>query len=441
LKPTLAQRRELDPTILPRPEHPISRKKIDPNAVRVLYRLQRAGFKAYLVGGSVRDLMLGRQPKDFDAATDAKPQEIKRLFRNSRIIGRRFRLVHVFFKGGIVEVATFRRDPPEEDQDSAPGELLITSDNRFGTPREDAFRRDFTINALFYDISDFSLIDYVGGIEDLKHRLIRVIGDPGVRFREDPVRMLRACEFAARLGFGIEQQTEEAIHRHRKELSKASPARVSEEVLALLRCGHAGTAIQWLHDLDLLEVLLPEAYAMVSTGERGLADFARVLPTLDRWMGENRELSDGVVLALILLPTLLLKRYDLETEGGSYQPLSRSEIDDLVEEVSEPFIRRFSLSRARSQAMLFALIAFLRFGAPKWRDADRDRFVRRPGFQDALTLLEILVAATGEGGDELKAWRKASKGIEEDATPSTRRPGGRGRPRRRRRKGGGGRKS
>jgi poly(A) polymerase len=221
------------PRVLARSEHPVSRSLIDKNALKVLYRLQSAGYKAYLVGGGVRDLMLGRKPKDFDVVTDARPNEIRRVFRNARIIGRRFRLAHVLFQEGVVEVSTFRRVPtpaetraaaastaedPQTGEQRAPRDLLITSDNTFGNPREDAFRRDFTVNALFYNIADFTLIDYTGGVDDLQRRLIRAIGDPDVRFQEDPVRMLRACEFAARLGFGIEHHTQEAIERQKNEL-------------------------------------------------------------------------------------------------------------------------------------------------------------------------------------------------------------------------------
>ena len=213
---------EADPVVRPRPEHPISRSSISENTLKVLYRLHKTGYRAYLCGGGVRDLLLGRRPKDFDVATDARPEEIRRVFRNSRVIGRRFRLVHVFFGDEIVEVATFRREPPPEEQAGDEDEgLLITSDNTYGTAREDAFRRDFTINALFYDIADFSVIDYVGGLADLDQRVLRAIGDPDVRFQEDPVRMLRACEFAGRLGFRIEPRTQEATHRQRRELEAA----------------------------------------------------------------------------------------------------------------------------------------------------------------------------------------------------------------------------
>ncbi len=168
---------EMAPVVVARPDHSISRKLISEGAVKVLYRLKNAGYKGYMCGGAVRDLMLGKLPKDFDVCTDAEPRELRRLFRNARIIGRRFRLAHVIFRDGIVEVSTFRRTPDPEEQKGGPEDLLITSDNAFGTPREDAFRRDFTINALFYNVADFSVIDYVGGTEDLEAGLIRVIGE------------------------------------------------------------------------------------------------------------------------------------------------------------------------------------------------------------------------------------------------------------------------
>jgi poly(A) polymerase len=396
---------ELAPRIVARSEHPISRTAIDKNALKVLYRLHKAGYMAYVVGGGVRDLMLGRRPKDFDVGTDARPNEVRRLFGNSRIIGRRFRLVHVYFQDGdVVDVSTFRRDP-EPDEQSAPGELLITSDNTYGTPRQDAFRRDFTINALFYNIADFTVIDYTGGIEDLRKRLVRAIGDPGVRFREDPVRMLRACEFAGRLGFSIEAGTQEAIHQHRRELEKASPARVTEEIAQLLRCGHAGAAMQWMLELGLLEVLLPEAYAMLAADERGLGDFGQILPVIDRLIASGRELPDTVLLAALLLPKIMLRRDDVE--GIGQRPMSRAAIEELVDEESEPLLARFTISNLKSQQIRRALVGFFRLCEPRWSFAERVRFTRRPLFEDALALFELLVLATGEGGEALAEWQDA----------------------------------
>ncbi|MEE8138609.1 MAG: polynucleotide adenylyltransferase PcnB [Thermoanaerobaculia bacterium] len=392
------------PRILARPDHPVSRRHIASNAIKVLYRLHRAGFKAYLVGGAVRDLMMERPPKDFDVSTDARPQQVRKLFRNSRIIGRRFRLAHVFFRDGIVEVSTFRRNPDPEAQESAPGELLITDDNVYGTPEEDAFRRDFTVNALFYNVADFSVIDYVGGIEDLEEGLIRAIGDPAVRFREDPVRMLRACELAGRLGFQLEEGTRKAVRRHRSEIEKASPARLTEELIQLLRCAAAAPAFQMMLELGLLETLLPEAYLLLRASQHGAGEFEQILPALDRMVRGDAEFSDAGLLSILLLPKVLLRRRDVETMGGGR--ISRAALGRLTSEAVVPFLQRFGLSRARAEQIQQALWAFHRLGEP-WRTAaQRIRFAGSPGFDDAFHLLEILVEATGQGGKELGIWRE-----------------------------------
>ncbi len=417
------------PRILDRSEHNISRKTIDPNTLKVLYRLHNSGKKAYMVGGAVRDLLLDRQPKDFDVGTDARPGEIRRLFRNSRIIGRRFRLAHVFFQDGIVEVATFRREPSPEEQDSAQDDLLITSDNTYGTPRQDAFRRDFTINALFYNIADFSVIDYVGGIDDLDDGLIRVIGDPDVRFAEDPVRLLRAIEFAARLGFDLEPETAAGVQRSKQEIAKASPARLTEEVVQLLRCGHAGDALQLMLDFGLLEELLPEVYAMVAADERGLGSFNRIPVVFDDMVEEGRELEDSGVLAALLLPTVLLRRYDIEGVDG--HPMTRSGLEAMVDEVVAPFAARFSLSRARSEQVVGGVKVFLRMCEPEWSPESRRRFAVRRYFDEALLLFEILTRATGEGEEALAAWQEAARDRPEARPPAGNR---RRRPRRRRKR-------
>ena len=254
------------PRILSRPEHIISRKNIDPDALKVLYRLKNNGFVAYLVGGGVRDLLLERQPKDFDIGTSAHPQQVSKLFRNCFIVGRRFRLAHVRFGRKVVEVSTFRRAAEPEE-----GDTLIRRDNTFGTPEEDAFRRDFTVNALFYDIATFSVIDWVGGLEDLEARVIRTIGDPEVRFREDPVRMLRAVALAARLDFTIDRDTAEAdpLPARARSCAAAPPASSRSSTRSCARAARART-FEMLHEYGLLAYLLPEADRAIAAGGEAL---------------------------------------------------------------------------------------------------------------------------------------------------------------------------
>jgi poly(A) polymerase len=417
--------------VLERAEHPISRKQISDPTLKVLYRLHAAGYRAYMVGGGVRDLLLGRQPKDFDVSTDARPEEVRRLFRNSRVIGRRFRLVHVYFKEEIVEVSTFRRQPEVPEQEDE--DLLITSDNTWGTPQEDAFRRDFTINALFYNIADFTVLDYVGGIEDLERRVLRCIGDPRVRFREDPVRMLRACEFAGRLSFDLDPSSQKAIRHLRMELEKASPARVTEEVVQLMRCGHAAPGLDWMRRLGLDQVLLPELAAFEQARRVGLGDLPRLLQALDRRIAQGLETPDAVLFSILLLPALMVQREALEGRRG--RPLSRQQLDLLAAKAVEGLKGRFTLSRARQQEMEQALSGFFRLCEPDLAHNHKLRVARRGGFADALVLFGLLVEATGEGGAALEDWREVARVAR--SQPPARGPAaverrGRRRPRRRR---------
>jgi len=285
------------PRILSRPEHIISRKNIDPDAVRVLYRLKSSGFVAYLVGGGVRDLLLERQPKDFDIATSAHPQQVRKLFRNCFIVGRRFRLAHVRFGRKVIEVSTFRRaSSPEE------GDTLIRRDNTFGTPEEDAFRRDFTVNALFYDIANFSVIDWVNGLPDLEARVIRTIGDPAVRLREDPVRMLRAIALAARLGFTIDRDTAEAIRALRGQIVLSSSARILEEFYKILRQGRSRETFEMLHDYGLLAYMLPDAdRALASGGDALLSSLSR-LDAYRRAGATADQLTNPLLMGSLLVP-------------------------------------------------------------------------------------------------------------------------------------------
>jgi poly(A) polymerase len=295
----------VEPIVIPRSEHALSRRDIDPDALKVLYRLKDANYVAYLVGGSVRDLLLGRQPKDFDVGTSAHPYQVKRLFRNCWIIGRRFRLAHVKFGQKIIEVATFRRqvsavadEPGEMEADGGERDLLIHRDNTFGTPEEDAFRRDFTINALFYDIATFSIIDYVGGLEDLKERVVRSIGDPAERFQEDPVRMLRAIALAARLDFTIDPPVAGAIRSHGAAIARSAPARLVEEYYKILRAGAAERTFRWLAEVGLLGWITPEL-------QRGCSpELWESLARLDayrRRFGPER-LTNAILLGSLLVP-------------------------------------------------------------------------------------------------------------------------------------------
>lgn len=281
--------------VLERPFHGISRREIDQDALKVLYRLNRKGHTAYLVGGAVRDLLLGKTPKDFDVATDARPGQVKKLFANGFLIGRRFRLVHVRFKGGkIIEVATFRRQP-DEDEDA-------DSNNTFGTPEEDAFRRDVTINALFYDISTFSIIDYVGGLEDMEQERIRIIGDPEVRYREDPVRMWRVLRHAARLDFTIDDATAAAIAPCKELLGDCSGARLYEELNKDLRSGAFCSIFHNLHIYGLWPIILGDIGAWYAAHSEETADFLPVLQVLDEAVKKGRSITPEVCYSLLLWP-------------------------------------------------------------------------------------------------------------------------------------------
>jgi poly(A) polymerase len=288
-----------EPRIIPRPEHTLSRKDVSLEALKVLYRLHHAGYKAYLVGGSVRDLLVGKRPKDFDIATDARPGEIRKLFRNSRIIGKRFRLVQVFFRGGkIVEVSTFRC---RSEFDDTPEETLARN-NTFGTPAEDAFRRDLTINGLFYDISDFSLVDYVGGLEDLRRGYIRVIGDPAVRFVRDPVRMLRVLRHAARLDFTIDPAAWEEIRAKGHLLLLCPPARLRDELLKDLKSGAARPFMALMLQSGLFYIMFPTWRQRL--GEEGEALLLDLMERLDIIYQADLSLSETLVWALFLTPYL-----------------------------------------------------------------------------------------------------------------------------------------
>jgi poly(A) polymerase len=407
-----------DPSVIDRSEHSISRRGIPENVLKVLYRLHRSGYRAYLCGGSVRDLMVGRTPKDFDIATDAHPMDVRRLFRNSRIIGRRFRLVHVIFQDMVVEVSTFRREPeraqtpPEEGED-----LLITDDNTFGSPLQDARRRDFTINAMFYNIADFTLIDYVNGLDDIEAKRVRVIGDPEVRFREDPVRMMRAIEFASRLGFEIEETTWHGIVRFRGEILKASPPRVSEEILELLRRGWSNGAFRLMVESKLLEPLIPEVYGSIR--EDRAPYFWKMLEVLDRTVQSGRKVSDAVLLCVLMLPWVVA---ELEVEEHRRDSRMRiSEVLIFIRDLVQPLCARMSLAAGTRHQIEQALETLWRLLEPPADRRSQFRAVHREPFNDALALLELYAISSGKYVDTFRQWQEFSLRVKrgmEDAAPA-----------------------
>ena len=376
-------------------------EQIDADALRVVQRLRRYQHKAYLVGGCVRDLLLGRKPKDFDVATSATPNEIRRCFRNCRIIGRRFRLAHVFFGRKIIEAATFRANPRAADDDLSEAQpeekdndLLIRRDNVFGSEEEDARRRDFTINGLFFDIESVKVIDHVQGLPDLEARLVRTIGDPNIRFREDPVRILRAVKFAARCDLTIEPETYRLMMEHKAELAKCAQARVTEEFYRLLRAGAARRSFELLVETGLLEFLLPElAQAWRNDPEepeakRRIERFWAYLRALDESIVARGEPpSDAMILATLLLPPL--------RDALSPDAVPTHNMAKIVGESVQPILDRLKASRRDSELCRQILLA-LRYLLPSNHPMrQRGRLANRPFYKDAMWLGAIVAKAEG----------------------------------------------
>ena len=376
--------------------HPLRRDLIDADVVKVLRRLRRYDHEAYLVGGCVRDLLLGVTPKDFDVATAARPQDIRALFRNSKVIGRRFRLAHIFFRGGkVIEVATFRQCPHAGGDAGDEGDdLLITDDNVFGTPAEDAERRDFTINGLFYDVHGREIVDHVQGLQDIGGRVVRAIGDPDVRVQEDPVRGLRAVKFASRLGLQIDPELWRAIVRHREEILRSAAPRVCEEILRVLRCGQTRAGVQLLARSGLLSVLLPEVSEYLGAEETTPVPGGplpgppraeqqlmwRLLDRLDALTAQRGPAPDHLLLsALLYLP--LLQRW---RDAGD-----RPNVGELVDDLLVSFARRLRMPRRCVEQVRQTLIGERRLAQRRRRSSRRSALQRRPCYAEALALQEL----------------------------------------------------
>ncbi len=333
--------------VIPRDQHNISRKSISESALKVLHRLSKSGHRACLVGGGVRDLLLELQPKDFDVATDATPEEIRGLFKNSRIIGRRFRLVHIRFGRDIIEVATFRA----HDEDSPKTELdthgRILRDNTFGEIEEDAIRRDFTANALYYDIHDYSVLDYTGGLKDIENRQLRLIGDAATRYQEDPVRMLRAVRFAAKLDFEIEAAAASAIFDYGHLLAAIPPARMFDEVIKLFHSGRAVRVFELLREYKLLKYLVPalDEWLQGEASEMMLDFVDQALANTDDRINTGQPVSPAFIFAVLLWPVVHEQANQLQSDRQKMIPA----LTQVGETVMKRQVRHISIPRRFSQ--------------------------------------------------------------------------------------------
>jgi poly(A) polymerase len=381
----------------------------------VLYRLKAAGFQAHLVGGGVRDLLLGREPKDFDIATDASPEEVREVFRNCRLIGRRFRLVHVHFGREIIEVATFRAGQDGEQQDEhQTDEGMLLRDNVYGTIEQDALRRDFSVNALYYNIADFSIIDYAGGVADLEQGLLRLLGDPETRYREDPVRMLRAVRFAAKLGFRLEAATEAPVRQLAPLLADVPAARLFEEVLKLFLGGTSVAAFERLRQYGLFAELFPETEACLQELDHDfpLTLVLKGLENTDLRISEDKPVTPAFLFAVLLWEPVRRRAEALEEKGTApYQAILQAAgkvISRELEKVSLP--RRFSTPMQEIWA-LQPRFTNTRGKRPK-------RLLAHPRFRAAYDFL-LLRAAAGEADPELATWwTKLQEGETEAPAPS-----------------------
>jgi poly(A) polymerase len=371
--------------------------RIDPDAAKVVRRLERSGYEAYLVGGCVRDLLLGGKPKDFDVATSARPEDVRALFRNCRVIGRRFRLAHILFGGGkVIEVATFRRNPameaPEEESSEVFDDLLIRSDNVFGEAHEDALRRDFTMNALFYDLDRRQVLDWCGGMQDVRRRTIHTIGEPITRFREDPIRILRAVKFAARLDLGIAPDVYDAMVSTREDLAKAARPRLFEEILRLLRGSAAHRSMWLLWETGAMSVMLPELAAFLDDEEATQGGASRFFRTMDAVDSMTR--ARGRALDDIALWTLLLKEPLDEACAGERDKIHAASefLDPVIERVAVP--RRIADGVRRIIAML-----------PRLAAGKAGRFGRTDLIIPALDVLEAELLSTDRSTEAVQKMR------------------------------------
>ena len=389
------------PVVIRRPQHTLSRSNISGNALKVLYRLKSCGHQAFLVGGGVRDLLLGLRPKDFDVATDAHPEQVRKLFRNCRLIGRRFRLAHVRFGREVIEVVTFRssQSGAADDREHADSGRILR-DNVYGTIDEDIWRRDFTVNALYYNIADFSILDYTSGMEDIASRTMRLIGDPVARYREDPVRMLRAARLSAKLNFKIATRTAGPISELAELLRDVPAARLYDETLKLFHAGHSASSFKRLREYGLFEYLFPHTDRTLQAGDGGVAlKFIETgLNNTDRRVKARKPVTPMFLYAVLLwFPIREIAERVRREDGGNEIEAFLDACDEVLGEQQEhtAFPRRFS---APMKEMLLMQRRF-----HNRRGARASRLLQHRQFRAAYDFL-VLRAECGDADPELARW-------------------------------------
>lgn len=384
--------------IISRNHHPVSKAEISTNALTVLNRLKSSGYEAYLVGGSVRDLLLRKSPKDFDVSTNATPQQIKRLFKNSRIIGRRFKLVHIWYHREIIEVATFRGQDSQTDQQKINDKGMLIRDNVFGTLEDDAWRRDFTINSLYYDIREASIVDYTGGVSDVKKRLIRMIGDPKTRYHEDPVRMLRAIRFSAKLQFTIEPETEAPIQSLSHLISHVSNSRLFDEMIKLFQCGHSKTAYFQLKKYQLFQKLFPLTDALMDQNDSVEKLLILAFESTDSRLRDNKPVTPAFLFAVLLWFPLRQEIEKLEADG--IEPLHA-----LEQAMARIIIRQNKMIMIpKRHLQIMREMWFLQFLFPKRQGIHPEETLAHPRFRAAYDFLALRALAQDESMELAQWW-------------------------------------
>jgi len=365
--------------------------------LKVLYRLKNQGHVAYLCGGGVRDLLLGKKPKDFDVATDARPGRLKKIFHNAWLVGKRFRLAHMVFRGGkIVEVSTFRR--LAEEPDTCGDSLMIRRDNTFGNEADDAFRRDFTINALYYNIDGFTIIDYVGGMRDLEDKIIRAVGDPFIRFQEDPVRICRGIRFSAHLGFTIEERTWQAMLEHGREVNNCAPARVQEELLKLMRGGGLSRAFQLLQMTGALQAIVPELEDFFRDKETETF-FWSVIRCLEETRREDHPHSDALLWAGLFMKRVF-EALDEAPKNRDSTNVGYESIKDIGSRMSIP-----KAVRRQAARLLVDARSLKNYPCGRRSQQKKTRLFKHADFPEALTLFEVYVKSNGGSSETLESWK------------------------------------